>query len=165
MRPTRCLTLAALVLAALPFFASPAWAGPHHGGPGRLERQLEKLGLSDAQKQKVQAILDAAKPKREEIRGRMRTAFDEMRGLLDQESPSESAVLAQADKIGAIQTEAHKTMLTTLLAVRNELTPEQRAKLSEAMRKHGHGRWHGRHHHGGEPGESPESAPAPESPR
>jgi Spy/CpxP family protein refolding chaperone len=164
MRPIRSLTLAALLLAALPFLAAPALAGPHHGGPGRLERQLEKLGLSDAQKTKVQAILDAAKPKREEVRGKMRAAFDEMRALLDQESPSESAVLAQADKIGAIQTEAHKAMLTTLLAVRKELTPEQRAQLSEAMRKHRHGRWHGRHR-GGEKGESPESAPAPESPR
>ncbi len=163
MRPTHKLTFAALWLAALSFIASPALAGPHHGGPGRLERQLEKLGLSDSQKVKVQAILDEAKPKREEVRGKMRAAFDEMRALLDQDSPSESAVLAQADKIGAIQTDAHKAMLTTLLAVRKELTPEQRAKLSAEMRKHRHGRW-GKHHGGGK-GESPESAPAPESPR
>lgn len=164
MRPTRWLTLAAaLFLAAAPLCVTPAFAGPHHGGgPGRLERQLEKLGLSDAQKQKVQAILDAAKPKREEIRGQMRAAFQDMKALLDQDAPSQSAVLAQADKIGAIQTEAHKTMLTTLLAVRQELTPEQRAQLRDNMQKQ-RGRWHGRHH-GGEPSDSPQ-APAPESQR
>jgi Spy/CpxP family protein refolding chaperone len=123
---------------------------------------IQKLGLDATQQKKVQAILDAAKPQREEIRGRMRQAFEDMRALLDQETPDQAAVLAQADRIGAISTEAHKAMLTTLLAVRAELTPEQRAKLKQEMREHGPGRWHRRHHggmQGGAAGGSPEGAP------
>ena len=172
MRQTRWLPLASFLLAALAFLASPAHADPGGMGPGgpggpggpegRLERNLSKLGLDDAQNQKVHAILDAAKPQREQIRGQMRQAFEEMRTLLDQDNPDQSAVLAQADRIGAISTEAHKAMLTTLLQVRAQLTPDQRAKLKASMREHGHGRW--RHRMGGSPGggppsDSPEATP------
>ena len=71
----------------------------------------------------------------------MRAAFEDMHTLLDQETPDQAAVLAQADKIGQLSTEAHKEMLKTLLAVRAELTPDQRAKLKAEMMKHSAGRW------------------------
>jgi Spy/CpxP family protein refolding chaperone len=172
MRPIKSLSLAALLSALL---VSPAFAGPGGGpggmggpggGPGmqgRLEQELGKLGLSDAQNQKVQAILAGAKPQREEMRGQMRQAFQDMRALLDQDAPDQAAVLAQADRIGQIQTQAHKDMLTTLLAVRAELTPAQRTQLRESMREHMQGRWH-RWHHGGMRGQGAPpsgSAPAP----
>ncbi len=169
MRPTRRLSIAALFLAALPFLVSPAYADPQGGpggpggGPGEpgahFAKMIDKLGLDATQQQKVQAILDAAKPKRQEIRGRMRQAFQDMHTLLDQDAPNRDAVLAQADRIGAITTEAHKAMLTTLLAVRAELTPDQRAKLKQEMQEHGPGRWHHRRFGGGRGGE-PEGAPA-----
>jgi Spy/CpxP family protein refolding chaperone len=124
---------------------------------GRLERQLSKLGLDPNQQQKVQAILDAAKPQRDEIRAQMRQAFQDMHALLDQDTPDQAAVLAQADRMGQISTAAHKAMLTTLLAVRAELTPDQRAKLKASMREHGGGRW--RHNRGGSPGNAPEATP------
>ena len=111
----------------------------------------------------MQAILDAARPQREETRQQMRGAFDDMRALLDQDAPDQSAVLAQADKIGQIQTQMHKEMLTTLLAVRAELTPAQRAKLKEAWHEHGGGPGHWRRfHHGGSPGTA--GTPPEESP-
>ena len=153
MRPTRSKLFALLALAGFASFATPALAGPGHGpgGPGaRLEKHLKTLGLDPTQQEKVQAILDAAKPQREQIRSQMRAAFEDMHKLLDQETPDQAAVLAQADKIGQISTEAHKEMLKTLLAVRAELTPDQRAKLKAEMMKHGGGRW--RHHRGGEQG-------------
>ena len=155
MRFTRSKLFAVLALAGLASFATPALAGPGHGpgGPGaRLEKHLKTLGLDPAQQEKVQAILDAAKPQREQIRTQMRAAFQDMHTLLDQDAPDQAAVLAQADKIGQISTEAHKEMLKTLLAVRAELTPDQRAKLKAEMTKHGYG--HGRHRHGGEEGAS-----------
>ncbi|MFI5317188.1 MAG: Spy/CpxP family protein refolding chaperone [Myxococcota bacterium] len=169
MRLTRCLPLAAFILAALPFAVSPARAdqGGGPGGPGgpggepgaRFERMIQKLGLDATQQQKVQAILDAAKPQREEIRGRIHQAFQDMHTLLDQDSPDQNKVLAQAEVIGQITTEAHKDMLMTLLAVRAELRPDQLAKL-KAMhdQRGGPGRWH-RRFRGGAPGSPPTGAP------
>ena len=152
MRPIRSKLFAVLALAGLASFTTPALAGPGHGpgggGPGhRLEEKLKTLGLDPNQQAKIQGILDAAKPQREQIRTQIRAAFDGMHTLLDQENPDQAAVLAQADTIGQLTTEAHKEMLTTLLAVRAELTPDQRAKLKASMGKHG--RW--RHHMGGGP--------------
>ena len=163
MRPIRSKLFAVLALASLAGFTTPALAGPGHGpggGPGhRLEQKLKTLGLDATQQEKVQAILDAAKPQREQIRAQIREAFDSMHTLLDQETPDQAAVLAQADKIGQLTTAAHKEMLKTLLAVRAELTPEQRAKLKAEMGKHGPGHW--RHHRGGPDagGTSPEPPP------
>ena len=134
-----------------------------HGPGARLEEHLKGLGLSDAQQQKVHAILDGAKATREANRARMKQAFQDMRALLDQDQPDRSKVLAQADVIGQITTEAHKRMLQTLLDVRAELTPEQRTKLREDLQKHGPmGRWH-RHHRGGM-GSGGMGGPPPEPP-
>ena len=154
MRPTRSKLFAVFALAGLASFATPALAGPGHGpggGPGaRLEKHLKTLGLDPSQQEKVQAILDAAKPQREQFRAKMREQFNKMRELLDQDAPDQAAVLAQADVLGQLKTEMLRERLKILLAVRAELTPDQRAKLKAEMMKSGFGRW--RHHHGGEEG-------------
>jgi Spy/CpxP family protein refolding chaperone len=165
MRPTRSLRLAVLLVASFALLAGPVLADPPGGpggpgGPGmegRLEHKLAKLGLQPDQQTKIQAILDAAKPQREELRAQMKKAFDDMHVLLDQDTPDQNAVLAQADVIGQLTTQAHKNMLTTLLAVRAELTPAQRLKLKEEMRGHGGmgGHFHGRWHHGNGGPENP----------
>jgi Spy/CpxP family protein refolding chaperone len=169
MRPTRWLNLAALAAAVLMLQTAPAFADPPGGpgGPGgggmegRLEYKLSKLGLQPDQQQKIQAILDAAKPQRQQLRTQMHKAFDDMKVLLDQDTPDQNAVLAQADLIGQLTTEAHKGMLTTLLAVRAELTPDQRLKLKESMRGRGgrFRRWH-QNPNGGQNGSQTPPPPA-----
>jgi len=169
MRPTRSKLFALLALVASFALSAPALADPP-GGPGgepgeRFQKMIANLGLDPTQQEKVQAIFDNAKPQREALRGQMREAFQQMRALLDQDNPDQGAVLAQADKLGQLSTEMHKERLTTLLAVRAELRPDQRAKLKAEMMKHGPGRW--RHHHGmggpgpGTPGDGA-SGPPPE---
>jgi Spy/CpxP family protein refolding chaperone len=106
-----------------------------------LERDLEKLDLEPTQKEKVDAILTAAKQSRRTGRSELRAAFDQMRTLLEAESPDEAAIMRQADKIGGLKTEEHKAMLRTLLAVRAELTPEQREKLKTMGRRKGPPPW------------------------
>jgi len=136
MRFRTFLLLLALTLvssAALAESGAPGWAPPD----ARLEQQLRELGLDSSQREKTQAILGEAKRTREEIDGRLQKAFDEMRNLLEQASPDEAAVMSQADRIGAIRTEGRKAMLRALLAVRADLTPAQREKLNEMMRRDG----------------------------
>jgi Spy/CpxP family protein refolding chaperone len=103
----------------------------------RLKHDLEKVGLSAEQKQKIQALFDAGKKEQDELDDRMHAAFKELRGLLDKDSPDEQAVLHQADKIGELRTAQHKGRLRTMLQVQAQLTPEQRTKLKEA--RHGGG--------------------------
>jgi Spy/CpxP family protein refolding chaperone len=113
---------------------------------GHLERRLDKLGLSSDQSDKVHAILDAAKAKREEQRPQIEAAMDQMHTLLEQDPPDETAIMQQADKLGTLKTEGHKEMLHTLLQVRAQLTPAQRDQL-KTMHPHGGAPpWH--HHRG-----------------
>ncbi len=133
--------------------------GPGHGGPGhhergehgrggpgmrgdytmRLKKQLGELGLADAQKKKIDAIYEASKKDRGD-RGDMRAEYRKLHEMLEQAKPDPKAIDAQVDKIGEIKTEQHKAMLKTLLAVRAELTPEQREKLKE-MKKEKRSEW------------------------
>jgi len=141
---------ASLPLAAIVTLAHPAEARPP-GPPGpppdvRLEQRLEQLGLDPGQMEKVRAILDASKPKRQEIHSQLRAGLDQLHSLLEQESPDEAAIMSQADMIGALRTERQKQMLHTLLQVRALLTPEQRKQLMEMNRREGPPPW--RHRRG-----------------
>jgi Spy/CpxP family protein refolding chaperone len=119
-----------------------------------LERNLEKLGLEADQKERVTAILNAAKERRRAGRSELRAAFEQMSALLEADPPDEAAIMRQADKIGDLKSEEHKSMLRTLLAVRAELTPEQREKLKTMSRRKGPPPWRKRTP-GGEAGEEP----------
>jgi Spy/CpxP family protein refolding chaperone len=149
----------ALFAAAQPASAFGACAGgmrPDRHLDMHLERHLEELGLEPAQLEAVRAILDESRGEREKRRETVRAAFEEMRALLDQDLPDEAAVMRQAEVLGDLRTEGHKAMLRTLLAVRAQLTPEQREALRERMRKdlaHGRERW--KHQHGPGGGEGP----------
>ncbi len=158
------LTAAAalLPLSPAPAFAGspdePPMEGPRHGWrhpEARLEKNLSELGLTPQQDEKVRAILEQAKTARKARREAMRPEFERMHALLEADSPDEAAVMAQADKINALKNEQHKAMLHTLLAIRAELTAEQRAQLKEKMRAHG-GRWFRHHHRGGAPEAPPD---------
>jgi Spy/CpxP family protein refolding chaperone len=152
--------VAALLLAAAMATAEPAGGPPAEPPPWtppdeRLESHLRELGLDDAQLGEIRTELANAKSARVEIDARLMTAFDEMRALLDQETPDEAAVMKQADRIGAIRTEGRKLMLRTLLRVRADLTPAQRTRLNELMRRDGPPGKPGmfRHGPGAKPGE------------
>jgi Spy/CpxP family protein refolding chaperone len=128
--------------------------GHHMGGPPPfedvLERNTERLHLDDATRARIRAVAEAGRPEHDRLRNELETAHDEMRKLLGQDSPSEAAVLAQADKIGALDTALRKQRLHTMLEIRALLTPEQRQEL---VKIHGERkkRWgeHGPHGPGG----------------
>jgi hypothetical protein len=116
---------------------SPAFAQPPSlSSPrqGRLERLLEEVGLDERTLGEVRKVFDTSKSDRQELRRKLREAYEHMRFLLEQENPNEAAVMTQAEVIGGLQTAARKQRLRTLIQVRALLTPEQRAKLLELMR-------------------------------
>src|SRR5262245_17727855 len=80
--------------------------GPGGRGPGaQLEKHLEELGLAPDKLEAVHTILADAKAAREQDRERMKTAFEQMRALLDQDTPDEAAVMQQAELLGQLRTE------------------------------------------------------------
>lgn len=117
------------------FQLASAAAGAQAPRPGqrsptaRLEQNLKRLDLTPEQQKKVQAILDASRKEREPLQAQIQENLKKLRGMLEQASPDEAAVLQQADVLGALQTQQRKLTLHTVLKVRSELTPEQRQQL------------------------------------
>jgi Spy/CpxP family protein refolding chaperone len=152
-RTSRWLAAAALFTG----FARVAVAGGPDGGPPPfgmhgpppidriLERHAAELGLSDDVRARVRAIAADAEKQEAPLRETARTQRETLHQLLSQDSPDPDAVMRQADIAGAAETELRKERLRTLLAVRQLLTPEQRAqlvKIFEEKRRQMGGRWH-----------------------
>jgi Spy/CpxP family protein refolding chaperone len=116
-----------------------AWVGGANAEefvPGaRLERNLEELGLEPGKLDALRALIADSRREGEAQRERMRGARQEMHALLDSDAPDEAAVMEQVERIGELRTEAHKSLVRTLLAVRAQLTPEQREQLRAKMRE------------------------------
>ena len=141
-RPNAGAAAAAALLAVFALSAGNASARPPLGGSGpgtsMLEGRIRHLDLDTATRDAVFAILDGSRPTEREIESRLDTEHASMRALLEQDSPDEAAVLAQADRVGQTMLELRKQQLRTLLAVRSQLTPEQRAELAPPDGKGGH---------------------------
>lgn len=174
--------IGSLVLLAW-IIASPAWAqpprprptgpgpgpmGPGTAGPGPiergLERDVERLGLDAETRAEIRKMARDARSRAVERRGELDEVRDELRALLDAPEPDEAAVLAQADRIGALETEMHKDRLRTLLRIRALLTPEQRAELvkihAEREQERGGASWRKRRSRPGSE-DAPEPPPTP----
>jgi len=136
---TLTVALAILTLTAGLSLTTSALARP--GGPGadrltRLEERIDSLGLDDRTRTTIHTTIDGAQATLLDLRGQLQDAHKQLRALMAQEAP-DNAVLAQSDMIGSLEAEYRKQTLSTLLAVRALLTPEQRASLRESMRSHG----------------------------
>jgi Spy/CpxP family protein refolding chaperone len=162
-RRTRVSRLAAaLSLAALLALAGAASAG---GGPhdeerppgGLISRNAARLGLEGDSLAAVQAVIHASGARHADLLAKLDTARDAMRELLSQPVPDSKAVMAQADAIGAVETELHKNRLQAIMQIRALLTPEQRNMLLQ-IRDEEHAR---REREGGECEGHPQAAPIP----
>jgi Spy/CpxP family protein refolding chaperone len=109
-------------------------------GLERLEHRVGGLELAPDAKQAVYQVIDQARVERRALDEKIRAAHERMRELLDQDRPEAEPVLAQADSIGALVTEARKADLRAMVAIRGLLTPEQWKALHE---RHHHRRGHG----------------------
>jgi Spy/CpxP family protein refolding chaperone len=104
----------------------------HHGGPGPdrfIARHAEELGLGAETLEAIEKIVDESRARSEAIDEELRGEHEVLRGFLTQEIPDESAVMAQAEVIDALKLAAHKNRLRAMIAIRSQLTPEQRQEL------------------------------------
>ncbi len=142
----------AVVLAAATTVAGSALAKRHGGEHGRgnllghIERGVDRLELTTETKQAVYAVLDGARSERRALGDQLRAAHEQMKAALDAPAPSLDAVLAQAESIGVLETQAKKIELAAVVKVRQLLTNEQWKQLRDAQ---GHGK-HGRCAGGGD---------------
>lgn len=125
--------LTIVVLAAGAAFAQGPGMGAGKGsGKGedfRLERLAARLDLTAEQQEAIAALHDQNRAKAVPLRKELMRLRNELQGELLKDDPSEKAVLSLNQKMGGIKTELKANRLQTRLAVREQLTPEQRDKM------------------------------------
>ncbi len=122
---------------ALPLEVAQAMGRPGQPGMGpmgepgeRLLRMADQLGLSDAQRSQIQSIFAEAKTANEPLWQEMEAAREQMQTLMSS-GASEAQLQAQHSQMQALHQQMSDRHFATMMAVREVLTPEQRAKLQE----------------------------------
>lgn len=123
--------------------------GPMHGHRGGhdlpLARLIQKLDLTDAQRQSVRSLLESAEPQRQALRERHRDAFKAGLTTLP-DDPNYPALIQQRKELAAASIQQRADLNVQLYAL---LTPEQKAQIPELVEKmkerakHRHGRMNG----------------------
>ena len=100
----------------------------------RSEPYQKNLGLSADQVSRLEAIFQAALPGLRAGRDELDRQEAELSRLIET-GADEALVIKQLDKVEAIRSHVNKTRQLLLLHHRQVLTPEQRAKLTQAERE------------------------------
>ena len=117
----------------------------------RFEHMAERLELTDEQRETIKGIHEKSREENLNLRKELMRLRNELQGEMLKDDPSEKAILSINEKMGDLRTRMKANRLKTRLAVREQLTPEQRDRML-MMRGHDRrgggcqGCYHGRGH-------------------
>lgn len=113
------------------------------GGGHKWKKMKSELNLTAEQETKIKGIHQAAKENRKASKEKMKQAKKTFEELL-KSNASEPEIQAAFMKLQELKNEKAKTRFTSMMAIRQVLTPEQRANF-RPFKGHGHKRHHGGH--------------------
>jgi Spy/CpxP family protein refolding chaperone len=138
-RVTPWAVLAVLVLArtarAQPPAAAPDPLAPHVFPPELVMRHATEIGLDDRQRAAIKDAVVKTQARVMEQQWDLQPEAEKMARLLQASPVDEAAVLAQADKVMALEREVKKAHLALLVRIKNLLTEAQRQKLTELRKR------------------------------
>ena len=135
---------AALALGGVAAQAQPGGHG-HHGGPammapgglfgGHMEHLLDLVNATDSQRSQIDAIFKAA---RQDLSGQRETGkklHEQMATLYTATNVDAAAIEAVRVQMSALHEAASKRLSQASIDAARVLTPEQRTKIAELMKK------------------------------
>jgi Spy/CpxP family protein refolding chaperone len=99
--------------------------------PDRVIGHAREIGLDDAQRLAMRNDIHKAQARFLDLQFEMQTETEKMTRLLQEKPVDEARVLAQVDRMLAIEKDVKKTQVSLLVRIKNLLTPAQQAKLTE----------------------------------
>ncbi|HJQ23368.1 MAG TPA: periplasmic heavy metal sensor [Blastocatellia bacterium] len=99
--------------------------------PELVMQHQQTIGLTDQQKTFLKTTLRKAQTQFTELQWQLSDESEKLAAMVKQEPVDEQAVLAQLDKVLNAEREIKRTQLSLVIQIRNNLTPEQRARLNE----------------------------------
>jgi Spy/CpxP family protein refolding chaperone len=103
--------------------------------PDLIMHNAEAIGLTEEQHERLQAEMQKAQDRFEELHSKLQKQREATAALLRKEQVDEAAALAQFEKLFEVEREVRRGHLTLMLALKNKLTPAQQTKLQE-LKKH-----------------------------
>ncbi len=105
--------------------------------PDLLGRAHEEISLTDSQRQWLQDESQKVGERFKEIQDRLRKESDAFAAILKTERVDSAAALAQLDKLLDAEREMKRIQIAFLVSIKNQLTPDQQAKLAAFRKAHG----------------------------
>jgi Spy/CpxP family protein refolding chaperone len=94
----------------------------------------DRIGLTQEQEQTLRTHLVKTRPRSDEKRAMLDRENAALAALVKQERVDEAMVVAQLDKVLAVEREAKHLHVGLAMAIKNLLTPEQQSKLREVAK-------------------------------
>ncbi len=163
-KPTRYTMMLAIVVLIAGAAIASAQPGPGRGPRGEdgWARLAERLGLSEEQKQAIGAIREEGRARQLETRKQVVQLEAQLHTLMLADAPDEAAALKLVKQISDLRAEQQAGRVKMRLAIRKQLTPEQRAQVILMEGRHGRGP---REHRGGRGPEGGHEGPGCGMPR
>jgi Spy/CpxP family protein refolding chaperone len=99
--------------------------------PDRVMAHAMELGLDDSQKASIKSEVQKAQGRFVDLQFELQGESEKMVRLLQQKPVDEAGVLAEVDRILALEKDIKKAQISLLVRIKNVLTPAQQAKLSD----------------------------------
>jgi Spy/CpxP family protein refolding chaperone len=103
--------------------------------PELVMQYHEEIALSDTQAKAIKEAITKAQAKFIDTQWESQSETEKLVQLLKAKPIDETAVLAQLDRVLALEREIKKTQISLLVRIKNVLTDAQQAKLIELRRK------------------------------
>jgi Spy/CpxP family protein refolding chaperone len=105
--------------------------------PERVMGHAQEIGLDDAQRNAIRKEVQKAQSRFLDLQFDLQTEMETLVRSVQENKVEESRVLAQLDRVLALEKEIKKTQISLLVRIKNTLTPAQQARLAEMPREPG----------------------------
>jgi Spy/CpxP family protein refolding chaperone len=99
--------------------------------PDLVMRHRQAIGLSAEQSEFIRTEVQKSQARFTDLQWQMMGEQETMANLLKQGHADEAQVLAELDKVLNLEREIKRAQLSLVIRIKNQLTPEQQAKLRE----------------------------------
>ncbi len=140
MKPTVILFFVVLLATGAIAQERPPQPGPHPGDdpiaqnlfpPDLVMRHRQAIGLTAEQSEFIRTEVQKSQARFTDLQWQMMGEQETMASLLKPGHAEEAQVLAELDKVLNLEREIKRAQLSLVIRIKNQLTPEQQAKLRE----------------------------------
>jgi Spy/CpxP family protein refolding chaperone len=103
--------------------------------PDLVMKHGREIGLDDKQRSAIREAVQKTQSKALDAQFDLQEESEKMARLLQASPVDEAAVLAQLDRVLALEREVKRAQIALLVRIKNQLTPAQQGKLRELRRR------------------------------